>query len=100
LPLCVYAISKKYLKPKRKTLFVLRFFHLSQGEEKGERGGPREEKQRRGNTLTGQIVIHLVRVLPGRDKVLLFINRGKSPIFYKKQYNKQKSEKRSITLKK
>jgi len=52
LILCIYAISKKYLKTKRKTLFDLRFFHLSQEEEKGKRGGePREEKQRKSNTL-------------------------------------------------
>jgi len=54
LILCVYAISKKYLKTKRKTLFDLRFFHLSRGKEKGERGGePRKKKQRKSNTLTG-----------------------------------------------
>jgi len=35
-----------------------------------------------------------------KEKVLLFINRGKSPLFYKKQYRKSKSEKASITLKK
>jgi hypothetical protein len=40
LILCVYAISKKYLKTKRKTLFDLRYFHLSQGEE-------REDKKRK-----------------------------------------------------
>jgi len=34
LILCVYAISKKYLKTKRKTLFALRFFHLSRGRGK------------------------------------------------------------------
>jgi hypothetical protein len=47
--LWVYAISKKHLKTKRKTLFGLR--------------------------------------LPGR-KSIVFINRGKSPLFYKKQYQK------------
>jgi len=52
LILCVYAISKKHLKAKRKNLFGLRFFHLSQGEEKGGEK-PREEKQRKSNTLTG-----------------------------------------------
>jgi len=67
LILCVYAISKKYLKTKRKTLFDLRFFYLSQGEEKEEGKKLREEKQRKSNTLTGKIVIYLVRVLPGRD---------------------------------
>jgi hypothetical protein len=30
-------ISKKYLKTKRKTLFDLRFFYLSQGKEKEKR---------------------------------------------------------------
>jgi len=44
LILCVYAISKKYLKPKRKTLFDLRFFYLSRGEEKGKGEKLREEK--------------------------------------------------------
>jgi len=34
LILCVYAIRKKDLKPKRKNLFNLRFFYLSRGEEK------------------------------------------------------------------
>jgi len=45
LILCVYAISKKYLKTKRKTLFDLRFFYLSRGEEKGKK--PREKKKER-----------------------------------------------------
>jgi hypothetical protein len=53
LILCVYAISKKYLKTKRKNLFDLRFFYLSQGEEKGERKKTRKKKQRKSNTLTG-----------------------------------------------
>ncbi|MCG2762562.1 MAG: hypothetical protein L6253_05210 [Candidatus Atribacteria bacterium] len=72
--LCVCAISKKHLKSKRKTLFDLRFFYLSRGEEKekkGEKSG--EEKQRKSNTLTGQIVIYLVRVLPGREKEYCFL---------------------------
>jgi hypothetical protein len=89
LSLCVYAISKKYLKTKRKTLFDLRFFHLSQGEEKGERGRTKREKQRKSNTLNransnspGESIAR------ERKRVLLFINRGKSPLFYKKQYQK------------
>jgi len=53
LILCVYAISKKYLKTKRKTLFDLRFFYLSRGEEGEEGERLREEKQRKSNTLTG-----------------------------------------------
>jgi len=70
LILCVYAIRKKDLKTKRTPLFDLRFFYLSQEGEKGKREKSREEKQRKSNTLTGQIVIYLVRVLPGREKVL------------------------------
>jgi len=46
LILCVYAISKKYLKTKRKTLFDLKFFYLSQGEEKGESGETKRGKNK------------------------------------------------------
>jgi hypothetical protein len=49
--LCVYAIRKKELKPKRKYLFDLRFFYLSRGEEKGKGEKLRKEKQRKNNTL-------------------------------------------------
>jgi len=45
LILCVYAISKKYLKSKRKALFDLKFFYLSQGKEKGK-GGDQEMKNK------------------------------------------------------
>jgi hypothetical protein len=85
LILCVYAISKKHLKTKRKTLFDLIFFHLSQGEE-------REDK--RGKTKKEQYTHRINSNLPGesiareRERVLLFINRGKAPLFYKKQYRK------------
>jgi len=44
LILCVCAISKKHLKPKRKNLLGLRFFHLSRGRREGER---REIKRRK-----------------------------------------------------
>jgi len=53
LILYVYAIRKKDLKTKRNPLFDLRFFYLSQGEEKRKGEKPREEKQRKSNTLTG-----------------------------------------------
>jgi len=62
LILCVYAISKKYLKTKRKTLFDLRFFHLSQGEEKGERGGIK-----RGKTKKEQYTHRININLPGES---------------------------------
>jgi hypothetical protein len=63
LILCVYAISKKYLKTKRKTLFDLRFFHLSRGEEKGERGGG----TKRGKTEKGQYTHRTNSNLPGES---------------------------------
>jgi len=53
LILWVYAISKKYLKTKRKTLFDLRFFYLSQGEEKGEKGGQKRKNKERAIHSTG-----------------------------------------------
>jgi len=49
LILCVYAISKKYLKPKRKTLFGLRFFYLSQGEK--EKKEKNKEKKNKGRAI-------------------------------------------------
>jgi hypothetical protein len=73
LILCVYAISKKDLKTKRKSLFDLRFFYLSHVEEK-----------EKSNTLTGQIVICLVRALPGREKEYCFCKQGKiTPLLQK-----------------
>jgi hypothetical protein len=36
---------------KRKSLFDLRFFYLSRGRRKGERGESRKKKQRKSNTL-------------------------------------------------
>ena len=82
--LCVYAISKKYLKTKRKTLFDLKFFYLSRGEEKGEGEKLRKEKQKKSNTLTGQIVIYSVRVLPGKEKEYSFCKQGKiAPLLQK-----------------
>jgi len=84
LILCVYAISKKYLKTKRKTLFDLEFFYLSQGEEKGEK----MNKQRKSNTL------HRVNSnLPGesiakerKKKEYCFCKQGKITPLLKKQY--------------
>ena len=74
--LCVYAIRKKDLKTKRKNLFDLRFFYLSQGAE-------REDKKRK--TKKEQYTHRINSNLPGesiareRERVLLFINKGKSP---------------------
>jgi len=51
--LYVCAISKKYLKTKRKTLFDLIFFYLSRGKEKGKREGE-ERETKRGKTKKEQ----------------------------------------------
>ena len=87
--LCVYAISKKHLKPKRKTLFDLRFFHLSRGKEKGKKEKNQDSKNKEraihspaNSNLPGESIAR------EKGRVLLFINRGKSPLFYKKQYKK------------
>jgi len=54
LILCVCAISKKYLKTKRKNLFAFDIFLPIAREKKREReGGSRKKKQRKSNTLTG-----------------------------------------------
>ncbi len=58
MSLYVYAISKKYLKTKRKTLFGLRFFYLSQGEE-------REDKKRK--TKKEQYTHRINSNLPGES---------------------------------
>jgi hypothetical protein len=83
LILCVYAINKKYLKPKRKPLFGLRFFNY-RGEKRRGRGGNQERKNREGAIhSTGQIVIYLVRVLPER-KSIVFCKQGKiTPLLQK-----------------
>jgi hypothetical protein len=79
LILCVCAISKKHLKTKRKTLFDLRFFHLSQGEEREDK---KEQYTHRINSnLPGESIAR-------ERKSIVFANRGKSPLFYKKQYQK------------
>jgi hypothetical protein len=56
LILCVYAIRKKHLKTK-KTLFDLRFFYLSQGEEREDKKGKTEKEQythRANSNLPGE----------------------------------------------
>jgi len=45
LILCVCAIRKKHLKTKRKTLFDLSFFYLSQGEEREDERGKTKKEQ-------------------------------------------------------
>ena len=78
--LCVYAIGKKDLKTKRKTLFDFRFFYLSRGKEKGKEGKTKKEQytHRTNSNLSGESIAR------ERERVLLFINRGKTPLFYKK----------------
>ncbi len=63
-------------------------------EREGEEGEkPREEKQRKSNTLTGQIVIYLVRVLPGREKEYCFCKQGKITSLLQKAIPEIESEK-------
>ena len=98
---CVCAIRKKLRTKKENTFFWSEVFYLSRGEREGEVRETRKEKTRKG-----QYTHRSNSNLPGesiareKERVLLFINSGKSPLFYKKQYRKPKSEKRSITLKK
>ncbi|PKP61982.1 hypothetical protein CVT91_01130 [Candidatus Atribacteria bacterium HGW-Atribacteria-1] len=94
--LCIYAIRKKHLKSKRKTLFDLRFFYLSRGEEKGKKERKKKEQytQQANSNLPGE------SIAGERERVLLFINRGKSPLFYKKQCKRRKSKGKSITSEK
>ena len=80
----------------------MRFFYLSRGKRKGEeKEKPREEKQRKE-----QYTHRVNSNLPGgsiakeKGRVLLFINRGKAPLFYKKQYKRRKSKGKSITSEK
>jgi len=67
----------------------LRFFYLSRGEEKEKRG-----RNKKGKNKERAIHPPVNSNLPGesiareKGRVLLFINRGKLPLFYKKQYNK------------
>jgi len=71
--------KEKNSEQKKKIPFSdLRFFYLSQGGEEGKGEKPREKKQRKSNTLTGQIVIYLVRVLPGREKEHCFCKQGEN----------------------
>jgi len=82
--------KKKISEQKKKIPFSdLRFFYLSRGEREGE-----GRKTRREKTKKEQYTHRANSNLPGesiarkRKRVLLFINRGKSPLFYKKQYQK------------
>jgi len=66
--------KEKNSEQKKKIPFSdLRFFYLSQGGEEGKGEKTREKKQRKSNTLTGQIVIYLVRALPGRKEEYYFL---------------------------
>lgn len=74
--LCVYAISKKDLKTKRKNLFDLRFFYLSQGEEREDK---KEQYTHRINSnLPGGSIAR-----EGERKSIVFVNREKHPLLQK-----------------
>jgi len=75
LILCVCAINKKYLKTKRKTLFDLRFFYLSQGEEREDK---KEQYNHRINSnLPGESIAR-------ERKSIAFCKQGKiTPLLQK-----------------
>jgi len=54
LILCVCAISKKNLKPKRKNLLGLRFFHLSRGRRRRGRKIKRRKTEKEQYTQQGK----------------------------------------------
>jgi len=92
LILCVCAISKKYLKTKRKTLFDLRFFYLSQGKRKGGEGGIKKEKIKK-EQYTHRINSNLPGESIAREKKsIVFATRGKSPLFYKNNTMNEKAK--------
>ena len=84
LILCVYAISKKHLQPKRKTLFALRFFHLSRGRRE-ERGRKIKREKRKKEQYTHRINSNLpVECIAGERERVLFLQTGENhPSFTK-----------------
>jgi len=58
LILCVYAISKKCLKTKRKTLFGLRFFTYRRERRESKRGKTKKEQctHRINSNLPGESI--------------------------------------------
>lgn len=90
LILYVCAISKKYLKTKRKTLFDLRFFYLSQGEEREDK---KEQYTHRINSnLPGESI--------ARERKYCFCKQGKTTPLLQKTIPEIEKRKESITLKK
>jgi len=83
LILCVYAIRKNTSKQKEKPFFTLRFLPIA-GRRKGK-----DESIRAGSKDKEQCTHRINSNLPGGsivgERVLLFLNRGKSLLFYKKQ---------------
>jgi len=80
LILCVCAIRKKALNPKRKTLFDLRFFYLSQGEEREDKKRKTKKEQythRANSNLPGESIAR-------REKEYSFCKQGKiTPLLQK-----------------
>jgi hypothetical protein len=107
LILCVYAISKKYLKPKRNPLFDLRFFYLSRGEEREDKKRKTKKEQythRINSNLPGEsIARERERVLflqTERHSKLLFLSLLECHSLLQKTIPEIEKRKESITLKK
>ena len=70
--LCVCAIRKKDLQPKRKNLFVWRFFYLSRGIREGEEREIKRRKTKR-RAIHPPVNSNLpVEALPEREKENIF----------------------------
>jgi len=63
----------------------LRLFCLSRGKEKGKK---REKIKKEQYTHWSNSNLPGESIAGDKERVLLFINRGKPPLFYKKQYQK------------
>jgi hypothetical protein len=84
LILCVYAIRKKHLKSKRKTLFGLRFFYLSRGRRKGGRGGRDQERKTEKEQYTHRINSNSSGESIARERKYCFCNQGKITLLLQK----------------
>jgi len=88
LILYVYAIRKKHLKTKGKTLFDLRFFYLSRREREGEQ---RKKKRQYTHQANSNLPIESIA---RREKEYCFYKQGKVTSLLQKAI--QEIEKRKV----
>ena len=81
--------KEKNSEQKKKIPFSdLRFFYLSQGGEEGKGEKPGGKNKERTIHPPANSNLPGGSIAREKERVLLFINRGKAPLFYKKQYQK------------